>query len=174
MNHSLSKNNIVNQYRRKVILLFAIPILALCIFFNPLIIKPYYQLQLITSNNIVSGYLSNVKQQYEKVENDDGKTNEGRAYFTYEYNFKLPDGRTIKSSGQENGLLSQYLSTLNKNSNQIEVEYVSEHPEYNRIKGMESAETIYEWLRYTVLINVTIVLFCLYLIYSMFKSIRKE
>jgi hypothetical protein len=174
MSGDKTKNKIINTYRKKIILLLSIPILLVCCFYKPLFLKPYYSYLLITNSRTINGFITNVKQCTEAADNDEGKLNEERNYFTYDYNFTLPSGDEIKSNGVEQGLVLQYIAELKNNSNQIEVQYVLEHPEFSRVKGMKSNETFIEWLCYTLLVNAIIVSVCLYIMYLYFMKITRE
>ena len=136
--------------------------------------NPWHEYLLITDSQIANGFITSVEEDSEPVEQNDRYVGT-RYYYIFEYNFTLPNGRTIESIGSEEGELPSHLTNVQNKPYPIEVEYLAENADVNRVKGLPNAHTsVYEWLRYTMLMGLIVFLFCSYLSFSVIKDARKK
>jgi len=141
----------------------AIPIVGMWMWFSSYD-NPFNEYRLITNSTSANGLITKVEQQSDVVEMYEGKTYGFVHSYIYEFTFKLPNGRTIQGMGKEDGYIPEFLNDTSNLPNKIIVEYLSDNPKVNRVKGMESGnKTLYEWLRYPIFIGITVLLICLYI-----------
>jgi hypothetical protein len=99
--------------------------------------NPINELALINRGVTAKGVIKDVREGYE-----DCDSCPGRKYLTYNasYTFQLPNGQTIEAETKDsNGLRPDIIA------NGIEVEYLPDSPEVNRIKGTGSP-TFTDWI----------------------------
>jgi hypothetical protein len=133
--------------------------------------SPINDYLLITNSTTTNGTITKAEEFIDVAENNDGRTSEHYYYYVFDYSFNLPNGIKIESSGQEYGTLPDYLSDLSNNPYQVEVEYLSDNPKVNRIKGLDSNDTtILQWIRHKVVFGATIILFLCYWGFTIIKG----
>lgn len=147
---------------KSILLGIAIPVIGVWIWYvssdNPL-----NEYLLITKSQTVNGQITEVQEYDEIVEYNDGRSAGQAFYFEYKYNFRLANGLTIGGVGREDGTLPEYLRDVAENPYQTKIEYLPDNPGISRVKGMSSGnKTIYEWLRYSILSGVIVLLVCSY------------
>jgi hypothetical protein len=137
--------------------------------------NPFNEYRLITNPTTVNGFINKVEQESDVVEYNDSRSAAVVYFYYYEFTFKLPNGRTIQGGGKENGDIPEYLADVAKTPYQIIVEYLSDNPKVNRVKGMESGnKTLYAWLRYPILMGIIVLLLCSYFSFMIINGGLKE
>ncbi len=138
-------------------------------------LSPIKDYLLITNSTTTTGTITKAEEFSDVAETNNGRTSEQYYFFVFDYSFVLPNGNKMESSGQEYGTLPDYLSELSSNPYQVEVEYLSDNPKENRIKGMDSNDnTILQWIRHKVVIGAIIILLCCYWGFSIIGNGFKE
>jgi hypothetical protein len=146
---------------KSIIIGLAIPIVGVWIWYAASD-NPVNEYLLITKSKTTNGFITKADEQDDIVETNDGRSSEQVFYYYYEYKF-LVNGKAFISYGNEDGTLPDDLTNLAEKSFPIEVEYLPENPQISRVKGMPSGHTtVYEWLRYSVLMGVIVFLICSY------------
>ena len=152
----------------------AIPIIGMWMWFSSFD-NPFNEYRLITNPTTAKGLINKVEQQSDVVEYNDSRSAAVAYFYYYEFTFKLPNGRTIQGGGKENGDIPEYLADVANTPYQIIVEYLSDNPNVNRVKGMESGKmTLYEWLRYPMFIGLIVLLLGSYFGFMIIKGGLKE
>src|ERR1019366_4062007 len=137
--------------------------------------SPINDYLLITNCTTAKGYITKSEQKSEVIEFNDGRSSGIRYYYFYEYRFTLPNGKIMKSGGYEDGDLPEYFTNLGTEPYQVVVEYLSDNPKVNRIKGMDSSDnTILEWLEHKIVLGAIIILLCCYWGYTIIKNGLKQ
>ncbi len=151
-----------------------IPIVGMWMWFSSYN-NPLNEYNLITNPTTANGFINKVKQESDVVEYNDSRSATVVYFYYYEFTFKLPNGRTIQGGGKEFGDIPEYLADVEYTPYQVIVEYLSENPKVNRVKGMESGnKTLYEWLRYPILMGIIVLLLCSYFGFTIIKTGLKE
>lgn len=117
---------------------------------------------LITKKKAVTkGFITKAEEFTETIEDADlNPVGEATGYL-FEYTFTLPDGQEIKSSGDQYRELPLEKS-LNDIPYEIEIEYLSDNPKINRVKGLWSnEETVMSWFRKNILKSLIVFLIIL-------------
>ncbi len=158
------------QLVRGILFAISIPVIGLYLWYN-YSETPLNEFRLITDSKIANGHLTNVESDSEYVETNDGRSG-GMAYFYfYEYKFTLPTGQEYSSGGKEDGDIPEKLKTVAKEPFPVEVEYLENNPNVNRVKGMPSnTSTLYEFFRFTILKGLVVLSICLYISIKIIKS----
>jgi uncharacterized protein DUF3592 len=107
------------------------------LFWLYLVGNPINEMRLITDGVTAKGVITDVREGYE-----DCDSCPGRKYLHYNasYTFQLPNGQTVEAETKDsNGLRPDIIA------NGIEVEYLPDSPEVNRIKGTGSP-TFTDWI----------------------------
>ena len=168
------KNKMKFDLIRNIVIGLTIPIVGTWIWFNSSN-QPFDEYLLITNSQTVKGFITEVEEQSEIVEYNDGRSADLLYFYYYKYNFTLPNGKIITNGGKENGTPPDYLVDVTIKPHPVEVEYLSDDPEINRLKGLPSRnKTIYEWLQHDVFIGVIILAGCSFFCILIIKNGVKE
>jgi hypothetical protein len=137
--------------------------------------NPFNEFKLIINSRTAVGYINKAGQTSDIVEyNNDRSSKEVYSYY-YEFSFYDTNGRAFTGFGTENGFIPEYLEDLNIRPHQVIVEYLPDDPGVNRVRGMPSSrKTIYEWLRFPILIGVLIFLVCIIIAIPIIKGGLKD
>lgn len=125
---------------------------------------------LITKSTTTNGHITKVELDFEEVETNDGRSVDIAYFYSFEYNFKLPNGRVIKGYGTEfrdlgNNLLDKEVPFS------VKIQYLAEDPQVSRVKGMASNDTtVLQWFRHRMIVQSIIFLFVCYLGYTGIRS----
>lgn len=102
-------------------------LICLALYYNG-VSKPFEELKLIQNGQTTTGQINKC---YESVEDDDGKTTaEDTCFYSFKLNDQVFEGMTHEA---------------NNELDQIEIEYLADNPEINRLKG-EGGSTVSEWI----------------------------
>ncbi len=130
--------------------------------------------QLITQEKAtIKGKIIEAEEFENVIESNDSRTVDIAYGYTYSYQFTLPSGVLIESEGGNYGELPAG-KQLNDIPYEVDIEYLPENPQINRIKNLWSNnETLLELFRTEILLKLVVLLVCLYLSFiSLKKSIR--
>lgn len=142
------KNKIKYSFIKSIIFALAFPIVGFWVWYTASG-NPFNEYLLITKSKTIKGFIVKAEEFDDVIEKNDGRTSTLVHKYNYDYWFTLPEGKTISGSGTENGTLPEYLNDLENTPYRIDVEYLSDKPEINRVKGMPSGNnTVYQWIRY--------------------------
>lgn len=140
---------------------FAIPIACLLLwyYFYP---SSLNELLLLTNNTkVAKGQITQADEVEDYVETNNDRKVERTLDFHFEYTFKLPNGKTVTSYGSEVGALPDDLLDVKEKPFIIEVEYLANNPETNRVKASWTGEkSLFGWFRNKFLGGFLIFLFC--------------
>lgn len=164
------------QYRfvKSIFCGLAIPAIGMYAWFDSNV-NPYNEYKLISNPSLINGQINKVEEYSEEVESNDSRQVDVVNYYYYEYTFELPGGKIISGSGNEVGNMPEYLKNIKNSPYPVVIEYVKDNPNINRVKGMKSHNrTIYEFLRYKILIGMIILIICSYMAYLVIKGGLKE
>jgi hypothetical protein len=121
-------------------------------FWHSLAGNPFDEYALIRSSVIGKGYITKIEEYQDAIE-EAGREKIVPKY-SYAYEFKTQEGRLIKGLGNEGGHIPDSLTYVNTIPFPINVEYLSKHPDVNRIIGLHSGCTsIGEWIWRKVLLG---------------------
>jgi len=159
---------------RSVSIGLAIPIVGVWLWYSSYN-NPFNELKLIINSKAAVGYINKAEQTSDIVEyNNDRSSKEVYSYY-YEFSFYDTNGRAFTGFGTENGFIPEYLEDLNSRPYQVIVEYLPDDPGVNRVRGMPSSrKTIYEWLRYPILIGVIVFSVCISIAIPIIKGGFKD
>lgn len=101
--------------------------------------NPFHELALILNSNTTSGFIVNTWEDAE-----DGEEGGTHWYHYIGYKFEIENGSTFQSTMHGSGRLKDELHNLSEPF-PIEVEYLVDNPNINRIKG-DGCQSISEWL----------------------------
>jgi hypothetical protein len=123
--------------------------------------NPFDEYALIRSGIIANGHIVNV-EEYEDAVEEAGRESVVPKY-SFEYNFVTVDGRVIKDYSADNGgHIPDSLEDVNETPHPIQVEYLSRHPNVNRVIGMHTGCTsIGEWIFRKITVGGLVLLGCL-------------
>jgi hypothetical protein len=139
----------------------AIPIVGIWMWFSSY--NPINEYKLITNASTANGSIIKVEQESDVVEYNNDRSAGIVYFYYYEFTFGLPNGKTIQGWGKENGEIPSFLRDVENIPYQVIVEYLSDNPRINRVKGMESVNnTLAAWYRYTILPGIIVLLLCCY------------
>jgi hypothetical protein len=123
---------------------------------------------------IVSGQIISAEEFSEEVEKNDGRRIDIVHGYSYKYNFQTLNHQDIVAEGWNYADLPLKKS-LNDIPYRIEVEYVIEKPELNRINGLWSNDpSLFEWFKRHVLLKLLGLVFCGYLSIRLIKGAVDE
>ncbi|MDP1727974.1 MAG: hypothetical protein Q8M15_14410 [Bacteroidota bacterium] len=168
------KRRIQFRFVKSIFWGLAIPTIGIWMWFSSYD-NPFNEYKLITSSESTKGLITKVEPESDLVEYNDSRRSAVVYFYYYEFNFTLPNGKFITSGGKEGGDIPNYLTNVDNVPYPVEVEYLTDNPEINRVKGMSSGnKTIYEWFRYPILMGVVVLLICSYFGYLIFKGGLKD
>ncbi|WP_316794087.1 hypothetical protein [Pedobacter frigoris] len=131
-------------------------------FIYTLLGKTFYEYVLLRFGESTSGYITTV---YEDATDTDAG---GVAFdFYYDYEFKLPNGKLIKGHDSEGGRIPDYLMNVDEEPYKMEVVYMKNDPEINKLKRALSHSAFTPLRR--VIFSILISIFTLYLVFSVVK-----
>lgn len=165
------KNKIKINLIKSIIIGLAIPIVAVWLWYNSSNNNPTNEYLLITQSKTTEGFITNAGEREEEVEPDNGPS--GIKYsFSYDYTFRLPNGKIISAYGVEDGSrLPDDMHDLAIKPYKVEVQYLPDNPEVNRVKDfLWHNSTVYEWFRFNILLGVIILIVCSYFGYLIIKA----
>jgi len=108
-------------------------------------VNPYYEYMLITNSKVTNGFIIRVEEYEEEVDVPDsqGGGSEPVTIDNYKYTFKTQDGKIINNWSSDLG----YIENFTGEPLPIEVEYLPDSPEVNRVKDKTSqCKTIGEFI----------------------------
>lgn len=168
------KRKIQFAFSKSIFLGIAFPIVAMYFWFNSRG-NPLNEYRLITNPTTAIGFINKIEQESDVVEYNDSRSAAEVYFYIYEYTFKLPNGSIILGGGTLNGDIPEYLADVENKPYQVIVEYLSNNPNVNRVKGFSNAKTnVYEWFRYTLLVGVIVLIFFSSCGFIIIKSGLKE
>jgi hypothetical protein len=163
------------NYLESVFFGFVVPIIGMFWWYYSSSETPINEFQLITNSRIVKGYIYKVEEHSDVVDYNEGRSSALIIEYSYDYKFKLPNGIEYISDGMEMGSIPEHLSEVEQNPYPVEVEYLENNPRICRVKDMPSnRKTIFEFLRFTVLGGVLVLLVCSSFSYVLIKNAKKE
>jgi hypothetical protein len=170
-----SERRIKFDYARAIITSLVLPIGYLLLWYYSFP-ATWRELQLLTHNTkTTNGYVTKAEEIEDYVETNNDRKIERKLDFTFEYSFTLPNGESITSYGSEPGPLPDDLRNISEKVKQVEVEYLPNNPQTNRIKAMWTGEkSILQWFRHRFVIGFLVFLFFCYWGYLIYKGGRKN
>ncbi len=163
------------DYVKSVLLSLIIPVvyLSLWIILIPSTFNEY--LLLTHKTKIINGFVTKAEEISDYVEAYEGKKTIKTLYFNFEYSFKLPDGATLNTYGSEDGALPEILSNVHTEPYPVQIEYLSNNPETNRIIASWTGEkSLFGWFRRKVTIGLLGFIVCCFWSYSIFIKGKKN
>ena len=137
--------------------------------FYPATVNEY--LLLTNKSEIANGYITKAKEIEDYVDVYEGRSTVKTLDFNFEYTFILPNGESINSNGSEVGALPDFLSNVSSKPYPIQIEYIPNYPETNRVKATWTGEkSLFQWFRRKVAIELLIFIFFCYWGYKIFKD----
>lgn len=168
------KKRIQFRFIKSIFWGLAIPTIGVWMWFSSYD-NPFNEYKLITNSVSAQGFITKVEQESDVVEYNDSRSSAVVYFFIYEFNFTSPNGKVITNRGKEDGDIPEYLANIDNEPYPVEVEYLSDKVEVNRVKGMLSTRTtIYEWFRYSILMGIIVLSICAYFGYTIFKTGLKD
>lgn len=159
------------DYIKSIITGLAIPIgyLLFWCFFYPDTINEF--MLLTEKTKVVTGQVTKAKQIEDYVETNDDRKIERKLDFDFEYTFKLPDGKLVTSFGSESGALPDELANVKDKPFPVEIEYLADNPERNRVKADWTGEkSLFQWFLHSFIIGFLILLFCCWWGFQIIKN----
>jgi len=171
-----SKNKIRFNFIKIIIIGLAIPIIAILCWYNAGDINPIDEYLLITNSKTITGFITNAEEQEEYVETNDGRTGGMRYSFSYDYTFKLSEGKIFNSYGTVDWSdVPDDMRDLATKHYKVEVQYLPNKPEISRVKNfLWHNTTVYEWLRYNILLGIIVLVFFSYFGFILIKGAKKD
>ena len=163
------------DYIRSIITGLAIPIgcLLLWYFFYPSTLNEF--LLLTHNTKVAPGQVTKAEEIEDYVETNNDRKIERTLDFNFEYTFKLPDGKLVTSFGSEVGALPDELANVKDKPFPVEVEYLRDNPETNRVKAAWTGEkSLFQWFRHKFIIGFLIFLFCCWWGFKVLKDGKKN
>lgn len=158
----------------KIVYGFSIPILSIVIWFSACG-NPFDQYRLVVDGLQTAGYITEVKPESEVVEYNDGRSSAVAHFYNYKFYFALKNKLIIVGEGKEGGYIPDYLVNVDTEPYKVQVKYLADKPEINKIKGMQDDHTsLFEWFKSTFLIGFVFFLVGVYLGYLIIKSAIKK
>jgi hypothetical protein len=119
---------------------------------------------ILTKEKVVTkGQITNAEEFEEEIEINDGRNIKIVNGYTYKYAFLTLQGKKLENNSGNYGELPLD-KELNDVPYDVEIEYVIEKPEINRIKEVWSNNTnLFDWFRREVLFYLLGLLFCLFI-----------
>lgn len=168
------KRRIQYIFSKSLFLGIAIPIVAMWLWFNSKG-NPFNEYRLITNPTTAIGFINKVELESDVVDYNDSRSAAEVYFYLYEFTFKLPNGSIIHGGGTLNGDIPENLADVENKPYQVIVEYLSNNPNVNRVKGFSNAKTnVYEWLRYTFFGGIIVLMLSSYCSFIIIKSGLKE
>lgn len=131
-------------------------------FIHALLGRTFYEYVLLRFGESTSGYITAVNEDATDTDAD------GVAFdFYYDYEFKLPNGKLIKGSDSEGGRIPDYLLNVDEEPYKVEVVYMKNDPEINKLK-IALSDSPFTPLR-RIIFSIIIVAFMLYWVYRIVK-----
>jgi hypothetical protein len=122
--------------------------------------NPFDEYALIRSGIIGNGFITKIDEYEDAAE--EAEREKIVPKYSYQYEFRTQDRRLIKSFGDEGGHIPDSLRYVNTIPFPIHVEYLSKHPDVNRIIGMHvGCTSIGEWLWRKVALGGVLLVICL-------------
>jgi hypothetical protein len=92
--------------------------------------------------------------------------------FSYNYTFTLPNGKIINSYDLEEGSrIPEDMQDIASKPYKVEVQYLPDNPEASRVKDfLWHNSTVYEWIRFNILLGLIILIACSYIGYLIIKA----
>lgn len=155
---------------RSIFIGLTIPFVAVLLWYNSNDNNPINEYLLITQSRTTDGFITNAEEHEEDAEPDNAPS--GTKYsFSYNYTFTLPNGKMINSYGVEDGGLPEDMQEVNTEPYKVEVQYLAKNPEISRVKiFLWHNSTVYEWIRYNILLGLIILIACMYFGYLTIKA----
>lgn len=175
MSNFKSKRIIKFDYIRSIVTSLVIPIGYLWLWFicYPSTVNEF--LLLTNNSEIANGYVTKAEEIKDYVEVYEGRKIEKTLDFNFEYTFTLPNGNNVTSFGSEVGALPDILSNVSLKPYPVQVEYIANNPETNRVKATWTGEkSLFQWFRHKVIIGLLIFLAFCYWAYRVFKDGKKD
>ncbi|XVJ64731.1 MAG: hypothetical protein HEQ40_00620 [Lacibacter sp.] len=163
------------DYIRSIITGLAIPIgcLLLWYFFYPSTLNEF--LLLTHNTKVAPGQITKAEEIEDYVETNNDRKIERTLDFNFEYTFRLPDGKSVTSFGSEVGALPEELANVKDKPFAVEVEYLTDNPETNRVKAAWTGEkSLFQWFRHKFIIGFLIFLFCCWWGFRVLKDGKKN
>lgn len=170
VNKLSAKKKIKLNLVKSIIIGLAIPIVAVWLWYNSNNNNPINEYLLITQSKTTKGFITNAEEYEEEVDQDSGPS--GIKYsFSYDYNFRLANGKVIYAHGSEDGShLPDDMQDVSSKPYEVQVQYLPNNPDVSRVKNfLWHNETVYEWFRFNILLGLIILIVCLYIGYLIIK-----
>jgi len=175
MSNFKSRKKIKFDYIKSILTSLAIPIgyLWLWYVYYPSTLNEF--LLLTNKSEVANGYITKAEEIEDYVEFYEGRRIEKTLDFNFEYIFTLSNGKTITSYGSEVGALPDVLSNVSSKPYAIQIEYLPDNPETNRVKASWTGEkSLFQWFRQKVFIELIIFILCCSLALAIFKTGKKN
>ena len=118
---------------------------------------------------VTKGLIIKAEEFEDIIETNEGRTVEVVNGYYYIYTFSTLNNKKIEVQGGNYGELP-LKKTINDIPYEIEIEYLNEKPEINRIKGQWSNNTsLWSWFRRMILFKIVVLIVCLFISYEVIK-----
>ena len=165
------KNKIKIDLLKSIIIGLTIPVVAVWLWCNANKNNPINEYLLITQSKTTNGFITNVEEHGEDVEPDNAPSST-KYSFSYNYTFTLPNGKIINSYDLEEGSrIPEDMQDIASKPYKVEVQYLPDNPEASRVKDfLWHNSTVYEWIRFNILLGLIILIACSYIGYLIIKA----
>jgi hypothetical protein len=136
-------------------------------------VNPYYEYMLITKSKVTNGFIIRIEEYEDEVDVPDsqGGGSEPVTVDNYEYTFSTQDGKVINNWSSDLG----YIKNFTGRPLLIQVEYLPDNPEINRVKDETSqCKTLGEFVWSRLVLGMLLLLMFLSIGFTLIKNGIKE